>query len=67
LIDTGNSSHFDKEVIVYPFWLRLKLKSLAGELKPKVRCRVCCSVSAKTQQAALAILSHVHLDHAAGS
>src|SRR5215472_14400883 len=25
LIDTGNSSHFNREISVYPFWLRLKL------------------------------------------
>src|SRR5689334_7719051 len=36
LIDAGNSSHFSQDVSVYPFWLRLKLQSLAGQLNPEV-------------------------------
>jgi glyoxylase-like metal-dependent hydrolase (beta-lactamase superfamily II) len=67
LIDTGNSSHFDKEVIVYPFWLRLKLKSLAGELKPKVPLPgLLQRIGEDPSRLRWAILSHVHLDHAGG-
>src|SRR5207245_3289886 len=36
LIDTGNSSHYDQEISGFPFATWLKLKSLAGLLKPKV-------------------------------
>jgi len=69
LIDTGNSSHFAEEISVYPFWTRLKLKSLAGELNPKVplpdllRRR---SIDEDLAKVRWVILSHVHLDHAGG-
>ena len=33
---TGNSGHCNQDVSVYPFWLRLKLKSLAGQLNPGI-------------------------------
>src|SRR5258708_17468218 len=36
LIDAGNSSHYDREISGFPFATWLKLKSLAGQLKPKV-------------------------------
>jgi N-acyl homoserine lactone hydrolase len=67
LIDTGNSSHFDDEVGVYPFWLRLKLKSLAGELNPKVPLPdLLRHIGEDPAKVRWAILSHVHLDHAGG-
>ena len=67
LIDTGNSSHFSQDVGSYPFWLRLKLKSLAGQLNPEVPLpdllRRAGEIPAKLRWA---ILSHVQLDHAGG-
>ena len=36
LIDTGNSSHFDDEIRGYPFGTWLKLRFLAGQLKPEI-------------------------------
>src|SRR5258707_5696348 len=36
LIDTRNSSHYDQEISGYPFATWLKLKALAGQLKPKI-------------------------------
>src|SRR5229473_1366167 len=36
LIDTGSSSQYDREISGYPFATWLKLKALAGQLKPKV-------------------------------
>ena len=67
LIDTGDSSHFAQDVSIYPFWLRLKLKSLAGQLNPEVPLpdllRRAGEDPAKLRWA---ILSHVHLDHAGG-
>src|SRR5260370_25365172 len=36
LIDTGNSSYYDQEISVFHFATWLKLKSLAGQLKPTV-------------------------------
>jgi N-acyl homoserine lactone hydrolase len=67
LIDTGNSSHFDDEVGVYPFWLRLKLKSLAGELNPKVPLPdLLRRIGEDPTKVRWTILSHVHLDHAGG-
>lgn len=67
LIDTGNSSHFDDEVGVYPFWLQLKLKSLAGELNPKVPLPdLLRRIGEGPTKVRWAILSHVHLDHAGG-
>jgi glyoxylase-like metal-dependent hydrolase (beta-lactamase superfamily II) len=67
LIDTGNSSHFAEEVSVYPFWVRLKLKSLAGELNPKVPLPdLLRRIGEDPSKLRWAILSHVHLDHAGG-
>lgn len=67
LIDAGNSSHFARDVSIYPFWLRLKLESLAGQLNPEVplpdMLRRAGEDPAKLRWA---ILSHVHLDHAGG-
>jgi N-acyl homoserine lactone hydrolase len=67
LIDTGNSSHFNEEVSVYPFLLRLKLKSLAGELNPKVPLPdLLRRIGEDPAKVRWVILSHVHLDHAGG-
>jgi glyoxylase-like metal-dependent hydrolase (beta-lactamase superfamily II) len=67
LIDAGNSSHFSQDVSVYPFLLRLKLQSLAGQLNPETPLpdllRRAGEDPAKLRWA---ILSHVHLDHAGG-
>src|SRR3989449_7778102 len=67
LIDTGSSSHYDREISGYPFATWLKLKALAGQLKPKVPLpdllRLIGEDPAKVRWA---ILSHVHLDHAGG-
>src|SRR5580704_813893 len=67
LIDTGNSSHFSEEVSVYPLLLRLKLKSLAGELNPTVPLpELLRRIGEDPARVRWAILSHVHLDHAGG-
>jgi glyoxylase-like metal-dependent hydrolase (beta-lactamase superfamily II) len=67
LIDAGNSSHFDEDLRVYPFWLRLKLQSLAGELKPDTPLPdLLRRVAENPAKLRWAILSHVHLDHAGG-
>ncbi len=67
LIDTGNSSRFDEEIRGYPFWLRIKLKSLAGELNPKVPLpELLRRIGEDPAKVRWAILSHVHLDHAGG-
>lgn len=67
LIDTGNSSHFAQDVNVYPFWLRLKLRSLAGQLNPEVPLpEMLRRAGEDPAKLRWAILSHVHLDHAGG-
>ena len=67
LIDAGNSSHFDEDLSVYPFWLRLKLQSLAGQLKPDTPLPdLLRRVAENPAKLRWAILSHVHLDHAGG-
>lgn len=67
LIDAGNSSRFAEEVSVYPFWVRLKLKSLAGELNPKVPLPdLLRRIGEDSTKVRWVILSHVHLDHAGG-
>jgi N-acyl homoserine lactone hydrolase len=67
LIDTGNSSHFSQEVSVYPFWLRWKLKSLAGQLNPEVPLPdLLRRIGEDPAKLRWAILSHAHLDHAGG-
>ena len=67
LIDAGNSSHFNDEVGVYPFWLRLKLKSLAGQLNPSAPLpNLLQRIGEDPGKLRWAILSHVHLDHAGG-
>lgn len=67
LIDAGNSSHFGQDVSVYPFWLRLKLTSLAGELHPEVPLpELLRRAGETTAKLRWAILSHTHLDHAGG-
>lgn len=67
LIDAGNSSHFAQDVSVYPFWLRLKLRSLAGQLNPEVPLPdLLRRVGEDPAKLRWAILSHVHLDHAGG-
>jgi N-acyl homoserine lactone hydrolase len=67
LIDTGNSSHFDQEISGFPFATWLKLKSLAGQLKPKVPLPgLLRGLGEDTAKLRWAILSHSHLDHAGG-
>src|SRR5467141_264656 len=67
LIDTGNSSHYDQEISGFPFATGLKLKSLAGQLKPKVPLAdLLQRIGEDPSRLRWAILSHVHLDHAGG-
>src|SRR5215470_807804 len=67
LIDAGNSSHFRQDVSIYPFWLRLKLQSLAGQLNPEVPLPdMLRRVGEDPAKLRWAILSHVHLDHVGG-
>ena len=67
LIDTGNSSHYDQEISGFPFATWLKLKSLVGQLKPKVPLpNLLRRVGEDPAKLRWAILSHVHLDHAGG-
>jgi len=67
LIDTGNSSHYDQEISGFPFATWLKLKSLAGQLKPKVPLAdLLRRIGEDPAKLRWAILSHVHLDHAGG-
>ena len=67
LIDTGSSSHYDQEISSFPFATWLKLKMLAGQLKPVAPLpdllRRAGEDPAKLRWA---ILSHVHLDHSGG-
>ena len=67
LIDTGNSTLFDDEIRGFPFGTRLKLKSLAGELKVKSPLpQLLRQIGEEPAKLRWAILSHVHLDHAGG-
>ena len=67
LIDTGNSSHYDQEISGFPFATWLKLKSLAGQLKPEVPLPdLLRRIGEDPAKLRWAILSHVHLDHAGG-
>ena len=67
LIDTGSSSHYDQEISGFPFATWLKLKSLAGQLKPKVPLPdLLRRIGEDPAKLRWAILSHVHLDHAGG-
>jgi N-acyl homoserine lactone hydrolase len=67
LIDTGSSSHFDQEISGFPFATWLKLRSLAGQLKPKAALPdLLRRIKEDPAKLRWAILSHVHLDHAGG-
>jgi glyoxylase-like metal-dependent hydrolase (beta-lactamase superfamily II) len=67
LIDTGNSSRFDDEIRAYPFGTWLKLRFLAGELKPEIALpQLLRRIGEDPAKLRWAILSHVHLDHAGG-
>jgi len=67
LIDTGSSSHYDQEISGYPFATWLKLKALAGQLKPKAPLPdLLRRIGEDPAKLRWAILSHVHLDHAGG-
>jgi glyoxylase-like metal-dependent hydrolase (beta-lactamase superfamily II) len=67
LIDTGSSSHYDQEISGYPFATWLKLKALAGQLKPKVPLPdLLRRIGEDPAKLRWAILSHAHLDHAGG-
>jgi glyoxylase-like metal-dependent hydrolase (beta-lactamase superfamily II) len=67
LIDTGSSSQYDQEISGYPFATWLKLKALAGQLKPKVPLPdLLRRIGEDPAKLRWAILSHVHLDHAGG-
>jgi N-acyl homoserine lactone hydrolase len=67
LIDTGNSSHFDQEISGFPFATWLRLKALAGQLKPKAPLPdLLKRIGEDPAKLRWAILSHAHLDHAGG-
>lgn len=67
LIDTGNSSHFDDEIRGFPFGTWLKLRFLAGQLKPDVALSELLSrVKEDPAKLRWVILSHAHLDHSGG-
>lgn len=67
LIDTGNSSHFDDEIRGYPFGTWLKLRFLAGQLKPPVPLsELLLRVKEDPAKLRWVILSHAHLDHSGG-
>lgn len=67
LMDTGNSSHFDDEIRSYPFGTWLKLRFLAGQLKPESTLpKLLRRAGEDPAKIRWAILSHVHLDHAGG-
>lgn len=67
LIDAGNSSHFNQDISIYPFFMRLKLKSLAGQLNPETPLPdLLRRAGENPAKLRWAILSHVHLDHAGG-
>jgi glyoxylase-like metal-dependent hydrolase (beta-lactamase superfamily II) len=67
LIDTGNSSHFDEEIRGYPLGTWLKLKFLAGQLKPDVALpELLRRVKEDPKNLRWVILSHAHLDHSGG-
>jgi len=67
LIDTGNSSHFDEEISGYPFFLRMKLRNLAGQLDPDVPLgQLLRLVGEDPAKIRWVVLSHAHLDHAGG-
>jgi len=67
LIDTGNSSHFDEEIRGYPLGTWLKLKFLAGQLKPDVALpELLRRVKEEPKNLRWVILSHAHLDHSGG-
>ena len=67
LIDTGSSSHYDQEISGFPFATWLKLKMLAGQLKPAVLLPdLLRRTGEDPAKLRWAILSHVHLDHSGG-
>jgi glyoxylase-like metal-dependent hydrolase (beta-lactamase superfamily II) len=67
LIDSGSSSHYDQEISGYPFATWLKLKSLAGQLKPKAPLPdLLRRIGEDPAKLRWAVLSHAHLDHAGG-
>jgi N-acyl homoserine lactone hydrolase len=67
LIDTGNSSHYNQEISGFPFATWLKLKLLAGQLKPPVPLPdLLQRIGENPAKLRWAILSHAHLDHAGG-
>jgi N-acyl homoserine lactone hydrolase len=67
LIDMGNSSHFDDEIRSFPFGTWLKLRFLAGQLKPESPLpQMLRRAGEDPTKLRWAILSHVHLDHAGG-
>lgn len=67
LIDAGNSSHFDYDIRGYPFATWLKLKSLAGQLKPETPLPdLLRRLGEDPAKLRWAVLSHAHLDHAGG-
>ena len=67
LIDTGNSSHFREEVSGYPFFLRMKLNSLGGQLGPETPLpKALRRIGENPASIRWAILSHAHFDHSGG-
>lgn len=67
LIDAGNSSHFNQDISIYPFFMRIKLESLAGQLNPEIPLSdLLRHAGENPAKLRWAILSHVHLDHAGG-
>ena len=67
LIDAGNSGHFEDEIRGFPLGTWLKLKFLAGQLKPQAPLpNLLRRVGEDPAKLRWVILSHAHLDHAGG-
>jgi N-acyl homoserine lactone hydrolase len=67
LIDAGNSSHFLEEMSGYPLLLRMKLRSLGGQLGPETPLPdLLRRIGENPASIRWVILSHAHFDHSGG-
>lgn len=67
LVDTGSSSHFQDEIVNYPFWSHLHFEILTGgKSAAHPASEVLRAAGVDPAKLSYVLPSHIHMDHAGG-